>query len=110
MLNVSYVKRFVRPQFKSLGKGATFFKPWHIKLLESEKWATAQWLFIIPAARLGNQFLTVAQLGLSSFVFDFLGQIATNIFWLKIPISIDDWTARGLILFAMYVCVYKIFG
>lgn len=29
------MKRFVRPQFKSLGKGATFFKPWYIKLFGS---------------------------------------------------------------------------
>jgi uncharacterized protein (DUF486 family) len=90
--------------------GGLQHKPWHVKLWESEKWATGQWLFIIPAARLGNRFLTVAQIGLSSFVFDFLGQIATNIFWLKIPISVDDWTAMGLIMFAMYVSVYKIFG
>lgn len=78
--------------------GGLEHKSWHAKLLESEAWATGQWLFIIPAARLGNRFLSAAQLGLTSFVFDFLGQIATNIFWLKIPISVDDWAAMGIIM------------
>ena len=50
------------------------------KLMATEFWASLQWLFIIPAARIGNKFLSAAQLGLASFVFDFLGQIVTDIF------------------------------
>jgi len=87
-------------------KDATITK----KLLTTEFWATGQWLFIIPASRIGNKFLSAAQLGLASFVYDFIGQIVTNIFWLKIPITIDDWAAMVIILGAMYVSIYKIFG
>ncbi len=83
---------------------------WHKKLMVSEAWATGQWLFIIPASRLGNKFLSATQLGLASFVFDFIGQIATNMLWLKIPIPIDDWVAMATIMFAMYISVYKVFG
>lgn len=87
-------------------KDATFTK----KLLATEFFATLQWLFIIPSERIGNKFLTAPQLGLASFVFDFLGQIGTDLWWLKIPITIDDWAAMIIILFAMYVSIYKIFG
>ena len=34
-MNVRYVNRFVRPQFKNLGKGPVFFKPRYIKLFGS---------------------------------------------------------------------------
>ena len=60
-----------------------------------------EWLVLVPAQRLGNTFLNPAQLNLSSFVFDFLGQIVTNNFWLKIPTTIDDYTGMILILFGM---------
>ena len=83
---------------------------WHKKLLHTELWAIGQWLFIIPSERIGNRFLTAPQLGLSSFLFDFIGQIITNIFWLKIPIPIDDWAAMAIILGAMYSSLYKVFG
>ena len=49
------------------------------------------------------------QLNLSSFVFDFLGQIATNKFLLDLPTTVDDYTAMVLILIAMYISLYKIF-
>ena len=84
--------------------------PWHKKLMTAEKWALLQWLFIIPSERLGNKFLTVPQLGLTSFLFDFVGQIVSNIFWLKIPITIDDWTAMSIITGALYISIYKVFG
>jgi len=87
-------------------KSATFGH----KLLVTELFATAQWFGIIPAARIGNKFLTAAQLGLASFVFDFLGQIVTDIFWLKVPITIDDWIAMFIIMGAMYISIYKVFG
>ena len=83
---------------------------WHKKLLHTELWAIGQWLFIIPSERIGNRFLTAPQLGLTSFLFDFIGQIITNLFWLKIPIPIDDWVAMMIILGAMYSSLYKVFG
>ena len=87
-------------------KHATFTK----KLLATEMWASAQWLFIIPASRIGNKFLSAAQLGLASFVFDFVGQIVTDVVWLKVPITIDDWAAMAIIMGAMYVSIYKLAG
>ena len=51
------------------------------KILTSEFWATIEWMFIIPAQRIGNNFLTAPQLSLSSYVFDFLAQLWSNAFW-----------------------------
>ena len=34
-MNIRYVNRFIRPQFKNLGKGPVFFKPRYIKLFGS---------------------------------------------------------------------------
>lgn len=86
-------------------KNASFAK----KLMATELFASLQWLFIIPSERIGNKFLSAPQLGLASFVFDFLGQIGTDMFWLKIPITIDDWAAMIIILGAMYISIYKLF-
>ncbi len=80
------------------------------KLAMSEFWATIEWMFLIPANRMGNKILTAAQVNLSSFVFDFLGQIATNKFLLDLPTTVDDYTAMGLILLGMYFSIYKTFG
>ena len=80
------------------------------KLGVAEFWATIEWIFLIPAQRIGNKILTAAQLNLSSFVFDFLGQIATNFFLLKLPTTIDDYIAMVLILFGMYLSLYKVFS
>lgn len=87
-------------------KGSSFAK----KLAMSEFWATIEWIFLIPAQRIGNTFLAAAQLNLSSFVFDFLGQIATNIILLDVPTTIDDYTAMALILIGMYFSIYKTFN
>lgn len=84
--------------------------PFYKKLAVSEFWATIQWIFAIPANIIGNRIFTVPQITLSSFVFDFLGQIATNKFWLKIPTTIDDYAAMIIIMVAMWISTYKIFG
>jgi uncharacterized protein (DUF486 family) len=87
-------------------KDASFFK----KVLSAEFWATIEWMALIPANIIGNRILTAPQLNLSSFVFDFLGQIGTNKFWLKIPTTIDDYTAMIIIIIGMGVSGYKLFG
>lgn len=87
-------------------KNASFLK----KLGYAEFWATMEWIFVIPAQRLGNLFLTAPQLALSSYVFDFLGQIGTNKFWLKLPTTIDDYLGMIIILLAMYFSSYKTFN
>ena len=80
------------------------------KILSSEFWASIEWMFLIPANRIGNTFLSAAQISLSSYVFDFLSQLWSNIFWLKLPTTIDDYIGMCLILFGMYAAKYTIFG
>ena len=80
------------------------------KILSSEFWASIEWMFLIPANRIGNTFLTAAQISLSSYVFDFLAQLWSNSFWLKLPTTIDDYVGMFLILFGMYVAKYTVFG
>jgi len=84
--------------------------PFSKKVMWSEIWATIEWLFVIPANRMGNIFLTAPQLSLSSYVFDFLGQLVTNKYWLHVPTTLDDYVGMVIILIGMFVSAYKIFG
>ena len=95
---------FMQTTFKA--EEATIYN----KLLTSEFWATMEWLVLVPAQRIGNTFLNPAQLNLSSFVFDFLGQIVTNNFWLKIGTTIDDYVGMLIILLGMYCSKMQVFG
>jgi len=81
----------------------------YFKILTTEFWASLEWLFIIPAQRIGILFLNPAQLALSSYVFDFLGQLWTNYYWLKLPTYLDDYIGMVLIFFGMYSSIFKIF-
>lgn len=87
-------------------KDASFLK----KLGVSELLATMEWLFIIPANRIGNRFMSAAQISLWSYIFDFLGQILSNAYWLKLPTTLDDYIAMVLIFTGMYISAYKILG
>jgi uncharacterized protein (DUF486 family) len=69
-----------------------------------------EWLVLVPAQRIGNTFLNPAQLNLSSFVFNFLGQIVTNNFWLKIGTTLDDYVGMVIILLGMYCSKMQVFG
>ena len=80
------------------------------KILSSEFWASIEWMFLIPANRIGNKFLTAAQISLSSYVFDFLAQLWSNFYWLKLPTTIDDYVGMILIFFGMYASKYTLFG
>jgi uncharacterized protein (DUF486 family) len=80
------------------------------KMLSSEFWASIEWMFVVPANRLGNTFLSAAQISLSSYVFDFLAQLWSNAYWLKLPTTIDDYIGMFLIFFGMYASKYTIFG
>ena len=80
------------------------------KILSAEFWASIQWLFAIPANRIGNIFLNPVQIGLSSYIFDFLSQIVSNKYWLKIATTIDDYVGMVLILFGMYAAKFKVFN
>ena len=85
-------------------KHAPFLK----KLGVAELLATIEWMFIIPANRIGNRFMSAAQVSLWSYIFDFLGQILSNAFWLKLPTTLDDYAAMILIFIGMYISVYKL--
>ena len=80
------------------------------KILTSEFWATIEWMFVIPSNRIGNTFLNPAQISLSSYVFDFLAQLWSNTYWLKLPTTIDDYVGMALILFGMYVSKFVDLG
>jgi uncharacterized protein (DUF486 family) len=95
---------FMQTTFSS--ENATLFN----KLLTTEFWATMEWLVLIPAQRIGNTFLNPAQLNLSSFVFNFIGQYFTNNYWLKIPTTLDDYAGMAIILFAMYLSKMRLIG
>ena len=87
-------------------KDASIYK----KILTSEFWATIEWMFLIPSQRIGNTFLNPAQLAMSSYVFDFLAQLWSNMFWLNLPTTVDDYVGMVLILFGMYAAKFQIFG
>ena len=87
-------------------KNASFY----LKILSSEFWATIEWMFVIPANRIGILFLNPAQLSLSSYVFDFLAQLWSNTFWLHLPTTIDDYSGMAIILFGMYISKFRILG
>jgi len=95
---------FMQTTFKS--EDATIYN----KLLTTEFWATMEWLVLVPAQRIGNTFLNPAQLNLSSFVFNFLGQIVTNNFWLKIGTTLDDYVGMVIILLGMYCSKMQVFA
>uniref|UniRef100_A0A6C0B0J0 Uncharacterized protein n=1 Tax=viral metagenome TaxID=1070528 RepID=A0A6C0B0J0_9ZZZZ len=80
------------------------------KLVTSEFWATIEWAFIVPMQRLGYTFLNPAQLALSSYVFQFLGQIFSNEFWLHIHTTIDDFIGMILIFLGMAVSKFVLLG
>ena len=79
------------------------------KVKWAEFWATLEWMFVIPANRIGNLFLTAPQLSLSSYVFNFMGQIVTNKYWLDVPTTIDDYAGMIIIFLGMGISAYKIF-
>ena len=81
-----------------------------IKLIHSEFWASIEWICVIPAQRLGILFLNPAQLALSSYVFQFLSQIVSNTFWLKLRTTIDDYVGMILILVGMYISKFRVCG
>ena len=80
------------------------------KLLVVELFATIEWMFAIPALKLGNQFLTAAQVLLSTFIFNFIGQIITNEYWLNIPTTLDDYVAMFIIIIATMCSICKFIG
>lgn len=88
------------------GADATIYN----KILTTEFWATIEWVFVIPMQRLGYTFLNPAQLALSSYVFQFLGQLFSNEFWLNVKTTLDDYVGMGLILLGMAISKLVLLG
>ena len=81
-----------------------------VKILSSEFWASIEWMFLIPSNRIGITFLSAPQISLSSYIFDFLAQLWSNAYWLKLPTTTDDYVGMVLIFLGMYISKYTIFG
>jgi len=80
------------------------------KLLVTEFWATIEWIFVVPANRIGNVFLNPAQLSISSYVFDFLAQLWSNTFWLHLPTTLDDYIGMIIIIIGVIVSKMRLIG
>jgi len=92
----------LRPEIKN--------RSFYYKLFFTELFATVEWLFLIPAIHLGNTFLSAIQIVLASFIFNFIGQIGTNLYMLNRPITIDDYVAMLIIFTGILISTFKIFG
>jgi len=91
----------LRPELKN--------KSFYFKLFITEIFATLEWMFVIPAIRYGNTFLSAIQLILASFIFNFIGQIGSDTYLLNTPIYIDDYVAMLIIFFGIMISSYKLF-
>ena len=80
------------------------------KILTTEFWATIEWFCVVPMQRIGYTFLNPAQLALSSYFFQFLGQLFSNNFWLKINTTIDDYIGMLLIIIGMIISKFVLLG
>jgi uncharacterized protein (DUF486 family) len=85
-------------------------RPFYVKILISEFWASIGWVFIIPSQKLGFQFLNPLQLALFQYTVSFIAQIISNKFWLNVANTYDDYLAMIIIILAMIVSKIKIFG
>ena len=88
------------------GPDATIYN----KLVTTELWATIEWLFLVPMQRIGYTFLNPAQLAMSSYIFQFLGQLFSNQFWLKIATTMDDYVGMIVILIGMAISKFVLLG
>lgn len=92
----------LRPEMKN--------RSFYYKLFFTELFATLEWIFLIPAIHLGNTFLSAIQIVLASFIFNFIGQIGTDVYMLKISVAIDDYVAMLIIFIGILISTFKIFG
>jgi len=79
------------------------------KLLSSEFWASVQWGIALPAFRIGASFLTPIQLFFMGYLFGFIVQVFSDIYFFKLLPSWDSYFCIIMILFSMYVSKMKVF-
>ena len=78
-------------------------------LIQSEFWASIQWLFVIPVQRIGILFFTPPQLAMMSCLLDFLSQIYSNAYWLKLKTEIDDYVGMLAIFVGFAISKFRVF-
>jgi hypothetical protein len=80
------------------------------KLIFTEIFATLEWMFLIPAIHIGNNFLTVIQITLASFIFSTIGQLGANYYILNQPVELDDYVGILIIFIGILVSTFKVIG
>jgi uncharacterized protein (DUF486 family) len=78
-------------------------------ILHSEFWASIQWLFVIPVQRIGILFFTPPQLAMISCLLDFLSQIYSNVYWLKLKTEFDDYLGMLAIFVGLAISKFRVF-
>lgn len=77
------------------------------KLISNEFWISIEWVVLILSHKIGHLFLTSPQIMLTVYLFDYVSQMVSGIFWLK-NIKIDDYVAFFTILLGIGVSITKI--
>lgn len=80
------------------------------KIIANEFWATCMWCVAIPAMRIGVSIMNPIKLTIASYLFLFGSQIITNTFWLKIPVTIDDYGSILIVVSGLLISAYRVFG
>jgi hypothetical protein len=77
--------------------------------LNSEFWASIQWLFVIPVQRIGILFFTPPQLAMVSCVLNLVTQLFSNAFWLNLKTEIDDYVGMMAIFVGLAISKFRVF-
>jgi len=80
------------------------------KIIANEFWATLMWCVAIPAMRIGVSIMNPIKLTIASYLFLFGSQIITNLFWLQIPTTVDDYASIVIVVFGLLISTFKVFG
>ena len=80
------------------------------KLIFTELFATLEWMFLIPAIHVGNNFLSVIQITLASFIYSTIGQLGANYYILNQPVELDDYVGILIIFIGILVSTFKVIG
>jgi hypothetical protein len=80
------------------------------KLLYNEFWTVVEWLFALPAIRLGVEFMSMPQIILVAYLVGFIVQIFVDKYWIIVPIYLDTYICMIIMMFALVVANLKLLG
>ena len=80
------------------------------KLLYNEFWTVVEWLFALPAIRLGVEFISMPQIILVAYLVGFIVQIFVDKYWIIVPIYLDTYICMIIMMFALVVANLKLLG